>query len=284
MKRLIYVCLITTLLAPVSPARAAGTKEEIMRLQADVLALQNQVRIMQQSLNERADGLRSLINQLNDQSAQTNQILSKMALSLDAQAAGDKGGDQVVLQEIRNLSGKLDDQSTRISALAQAVADMKVQAKEIPSRVFQQDGASGVSPDAVYSEAYNDLVQGNFDLAIEGFAAVTKNFPASAKADDALYNTGEAYYNQNRLPQAVAAFTRVLNEYPDGDMVASALFKRGKAELLMQERDNAIADFKTVVSKYPNAAEAGLAAGELQGLGVSLNKPKTPVKRPVRKP
>ena len=282
MRRLIYVCLITALLAPVSPARA-GTKEEIMRLQSDVLALQNQVRIVQQTLNERADGLKSLISQLNDQAAQTNQVLGKIAAALDAQAAGGKSTDQVVLQEIRNLSGKLDDQSTRLSALAQAISDMKVQSKEIPPRTFQnpsQGGAPAASPsDAVYNEAYNDLVQGNFDLAIEGFSAYIKNFPASPKADDALYNIGEAYYNQNKLPQAIAVFTRVLNEYSNGDKVASALFKRGKAELLMQERDNAIADFKTVVQKYPDAAEAGLARAELTTLGIDPGKGKRPVKK-----
>lgn len=282
MRRLLYVCIITMLLAPVSPARA-GTKEEIMRLQSDVLALQNQVRIMQQTLNERADGLKSLISQLNDQAAQTNQILGKIASALDSQAAG-KSTDQVVLQEIRNLSSKLDDQSTRLSALSQAISDMKVQAKELPPRTFQNPpdgGAGAVSSDAVYSEAYNDLVQGNFDLAIQGFTAYIKNFPASPKADAALYNIGEAYYNQNKLPQSISAFTRVLNDYPNGDKVASALFKRGKAELLMQERDNAIADFKTVVEKHPDAAEAGLARGELASLGIDPNKGKV-VKRPVK--
>ncbi len=279
MRRLLYICSITMLLAPVSPARA-GTKEEIMRLQSDVLALQNQVRIMQQTLNERADGLKSLISQLNDQAAQTNQILGKIAAALDTQSAG-KNADQV-LQEIHNLSNKLDDQSTRLSALSQAISDMKVQAKEIPPRTYQSpDGGATASSDSVYSEAYNDLVQGNFDLAIEGFTAYIKNFPGTPKADDALYNIGEAYYNQNKLPQAIAAFTRVLNDYANGDKVASALFKRGKAELLMQERDNAVADFRTVVEKYPDAAEAGLARGELTSLGVDLNRGRTG-KRPVK--
>jgi tol-pal system protein YbgF len=282
MKRIAYVCLFTVLLA-VSPARA-GTKEEIMRLQSDVLALQNQIRILQQSFNERADGLRSLMGQLNDQAAATNQILNKIAATLDNQAAGGRTADQSVLQEIRNLSTKLDDQATRISALAQQMVDMKVQAKPIMPRTFQNpnDGSSAMSPDAVYNEAYNDLVQGNLDLAIEGFTAFIQNFPASDKADDALYSIGEAYYNQNKLPQAIAAFTRVLNEYPKGDKLPSAMFKRGKAELLMQERDNAIADFKSVVQGYPDSAEAGLARGELQTLGVDPTK-KAPAPAPKRR-
>jgi tol-pal system protein YbgF len=285
MKRLIYICLFTALLASASPARA-GTKEEIMRLQSDVLALQNQLRILQQTFSERTDGLRSLITQLTDQTATTSQVLGKIAASMESQASGAKNADQTVIQEIRNLSGKLDDQATRISALAQQIADMKVQSKAIPPRTFQespQEGAAApVSTDRVYNEAYNDLIQGNFDLAIQGFTAFISNFPGSEKADDATYNIGEAYYNQNKLPQAISAFTRVLNDYSSGDKVASALFKRGKAELLMQERDNAIADLRTVVDKYPDSAEAGLAKSELGSLGISASKPKTAPKRKPR--
>jgi tol-pal system protein YbgF len=282
MKRVLYICLFTALCVPVSPA-SAGTKEEIMRLQSDVLALQNQIRILQQSFSERTDGLRSLITQLTDQTAQTSQLLGKIAASMDSQASGAKNTDQAVLQEIRNLSGKLDDQATRISALAQQISDMKVQAKPIPPRTFQETPQEGgtppVSTETVYNEAMSDLIQGNFDLAIQGFTAFIKNFPGSEKADDAMYNIGEAYYNQNKLPLAIAAFTRVLNDYSAGDKVSSAMYKRGKAELLMQERDNAIADFRVVVDKFPDSAEAGLAKGELTNLGVSLAKPKAAPKR-----
>jgi tol-pal system protein YbgF len=276
MKRFHLICLSAVLLTMTTPGMA-GTKEELLRLQNDVLALQNQIRLLQQTFTERADGLKSLIVQLNDQVAQSNQMIGKMSTAVESTVAAGKNVDQALLQEIRSLSGKLDDQSTRISALAQQIADMRVQAKPIVQD-FQSSGPSvgsgAVSPDSVYNAAYNDLVQGNFDLAIQGFTGFVQNFPGSDKADDAAYNIGEAYYNQNKLPQAIAAFTRVLNDYPKGDKLPSALFKRAKTELMMQEKDNAIEDFKTVVEKYPDAAEAGLSKAELQGLGVDLSKPK----------
>jgi tol-pal system protein YbgF len=287
MKRFFYVCLSALLLTVATPSKA-GTKEELLRLQNDVLALQNQIRLLQQTFTERADGLKSLIGQLNDQVAQSNQMITKVSAALESQVAGGRTVDQTLLQEIKSLSGKLDDQSTRISALAQQIADLKVQAKPI-GQDFQSPAPGGspagaVSPDSVYNAAYNDLVQGNFDLAIQGFTSFVQNFPGSDKADDSAYNIGEAYYNQNKLPQAIAAFTRVLNDYLKGDKVPSALFKRGKTELLMQEKDNAIEDFKAVIDKYPDAAEAGLAKGELQSLGVDISKPARPAAPRRRKP
>jgi len=126
-------------------------------------------------------------------------------------------------------------------------------------------------------------VQGNFDLAIEGFNAFIKNFPSNEKADDAQYNIGEAYYNSRKLQQAIAAFTRVIDDYPNADKVASAYFKRGKAEVALGENENAIEDFKLIVQKYPTAAEASLAKTELENLGVSLTRQTKPAK-PRRKP
>ena len=278
MKRLACICFLSILLATAIPARA-GTKEEIMRLQSDVLALQNQLRIMEKTFNEQIEGLKSLLSQLNDQIGKSNVNLGKISAAMEGQAAIGKSADQMVSQEIRNLSSKLDDMATRISALAQQVSDIKIQAQPIVQGALHGTAADAptLSSDAVYNAAYNDLVQGNFDLAIEGFTAFVKNFPANDKADDALYNIGEAYYNLDKLPRAIAAFTRVLTEYPAGDKVASALFKRGKAELAIQERDNAIEDFNTVIQKYKDAPEAGLARAELENLGVSPGKPAKPV-------
>jgi tol-pal system protein YbgF len=276
MKRIVYINLIFLLLA-VTPSAQAGTKEELMRLQSDVLALQNQIRMIEKTFNDQTEGLKSLVVQLNDQVGKSNLLLAKISSSLENQVAGGKANDQTLLQEMRNLSGKIDDTSTRISALAQQVSDMKVQSAPLTQRAYQSIGNEGgnpsVSPDTIYTQAYKDLVQGNLDLAIEGFSAFIRNFPTNDKAAAAQYNIGEAYYNQHKMPQAIAAFTRILNDYPNSDKVASALFKRGKAELAIGEKDNAIEDYKTVVRKYPAAPEANLAKAELDNLGVDLNKP-----------
>jgi tol-pal system protein YbgF len=283
MKYLSSVCLLSVLLAA-TPAAEAGTKEELVRLQTDVLALQNQIRELEKSFSDQTQGLRSLVVQLTDQTGKMNLLLEKISVSLDARVEGNSSEDQAVLQEIRNISAKLDDTTTRMSALAQSISDLKVQTKSIsPTAMSQGDMTatdSGLSADAIYNQAFNDFIQGNFDLAIQGFTAYIRNFPNSDKADDAQYSIGEAYYNQNKMPQAIASFTRVINDYSGGDKTATALFKRAKAELAMQEKDNAIADFKTVVQKYGSAPEAALAGAELTNLGVSVPKPAAPRRKP----
>jgi tol-pal system protein YbgF len=140
-----------------------------------------------------------------------------------------------------------------------------------------------MSADTIFNEAFNDLVQGNTDIAVQGFSSFVTSFPTSEKADDAQYYIGEAYYNSNKLPQAVAAFTKVLADYPSGDKVASSLYKRGLAELALKEKDNALEDFKSVFQRYPNSPEASLARNQLESLGVDpsrLSKPSSSRRKP----
>jgi tol-pal system protein YbgF len=280
--------LLIAMLILASATLLAGTKEELVRLQNDVLTLQNQLRLLENSFNEQMQGLKSLVVQLNDQIGVSNKLLGKMAASLEGGTQGQKTDTQAILQEIRNLKVRVDDTATTLSALALQVSEMKVQSKAMNERAYQSasgdPAALSLSADTIFNEAYSDLVQGNFDLAIEGFSAFIKSFPSNEKADDAQYNIGEAYYNSRKLQQAIAAFTRVIDDYPNADKVASAYFKRGTAEVALGENENAIEDFKLIVQKYPAAAEASLAKTELENLGVNLSRQTKPAAKPRRKP
>jgi len=268
--------ILAALIVSIASTASAGTKEELVRLQNDVLTLQNQLRLLEKSFNEQIQGLKSLVVQLNDQVGSSSQVLGRVAAALETGAGRDKSESLTILQEIRSLKSKVDDTATGVSALAQQVAEMKIQSKALSQRTYEtaagDAAAMALSSDHIFNEAFNDLVQGNFDMSIEGFNAYVRNFPSSEKADDAQYNIGEAYYNSKRTAQAVSAFTRVISEYPSGDKVASAHYKRGKAELAMGERETAIEDFRTVVQKFPAAPEASLAKAELDSLGVDLTK------------
>jgi len=278
MKPKIYFCLLIAV-SVMLPSAQAGTKEELLRLQSDVLTLQNQIREFEKVFNERIDGLKSLVIQLNDQVAKSNIFLDRISATLETQASGTRSVDQSLVQEIRALSGKMDDATTRISAMAQQLNELKVQSKPL-----NQEGAQGgnLSPDAMYKQASDDFVQGNLDLAIQEFTAYLNSYPGGDQAAAALFCVGEAYRYQNKLPQAIAAFTRIINDYPSTNQVASALYKRAIAELAMQESDNAIADFKNIVEKYPATQESELAKAELKKLGVSTAKPAKETRRKTR--
>ena len=265
MKRKSYFCLLAIFLTA-WPLAYAGTKEELVRLQSDVLTLQNQIREFDKTFNERIDGLKSLVIQLNDQVAKSGLTLDRVSAVLENQTSGNRSADQTLIQEVRRLSEKIDDAGTRISALAQQLNELKVQSKSLSE---SSNRGSNLSPEALYNQAFSDFVQGSFDMAIQGFSGYLTTYPAGDRAADALLYTGEAYSSQNKLPQAIASFTRIINEYPNSEKVPSALYKRAKVELALQEKDNAIADFKNIVERFPATPESDLAKAELDTLGAS---------------
>jgi tol-pal system protein YbgF len=263
----VFFLLMAALL--ISPLARAGTKEEIMRLQSDVNDLKNQLRDFDKTYSEKTDGLKSLIVQLNDQVAKSNVLLDRASKMLDSQASGARATDQSLVKEIRDLSARMDEALTRVSALAQQVADLKVQSKALS----QGGNSGGANPeDSSYNQAYIDYVQGNFDLAIQEFTAYLSSFPNGPKAPVAQFYLGDAYSSQGKLQQAITSFTRVINDFPSAEQVPSALYKRGRAELAQQESDNAIADFRDIIERFPSASEAERAKEELRKLGVSPTK------------
>jgi len=269
MNRKLCYCLLIALLTAL-PSLQAGTKEEVMRLQNDVLALQNQIREFEKTFSEKIDGLKSLVVQLKDEASNSGMALKQVSAILANQASGTQSADEAVIKEIRALSSKVDDSATRISALAQQLSELKVQYKSLNET---EASAASLSPDAMYSQALRDFVQGNFDLAIQGFTAYVNTYPGGDRAAEAFCNIGEAYRSQRLMPEAISAFTRVINDYPGTNSVASALYKRALVESAMQERENAIADLRAVIEKFPTSSEAAQAKIELQKLSVKTTKP-----------
>ncbi len=272
-------CLALLLVLVVSPSWGlAGTKEEIVRLQSDVLQLQEQIRLLQKSTDDRGSVLKSLLEQLNDQIAKSNLAMENLSQALSGQKAEVGTAVSGLRQEIQKLSVKLDDTNNRIAGLYQKVEDSQVKAsslRNLPSGNGQ--GSGGVEPDQVYSQAYNDYLMGNYDLAITGFQDFLTNYPNSEYADNAMHYLGVCYFEQNRYEQAIQAFDQVINLYPKGDKTPVAYFKKAAAYQALQKNNEAVDTWKKLYTLFPDSQEAKLAAQELEKLGVPL--PKTGARR-----
>ena len=68
----------------------SGTKEEVIRLQSDVLQLQNLVRTLQKDLDRSSGMNQSLLEQLNDQIANSNSLLKELVGAFRSQRNSDQ--------------------------------------------------------------------------------------------------------------------------------------------------------------------------------------------------
>jgi tol-pal system protein YbgF len=263
-------CLFVLFAALVAlPATAqAGTKEELIRLQSEVMTLQKQFLEFSENYNERFGGLRSLMEQLNDQIAKSGNTLSRIGVALDSRTEDARNQDGSLRAEIRELSERIEEVYMGISALAQQFNDYKAQ------NTMRAGASSSVSAEAMFNQAMGDYMRGDLEIAIEGFNAYIENYPGGETAARALLAIGDSHTRLVQLKQAVDAFTRVINNYPQSSHVPPALYKRARIEDALQERDSAMADYRDIIERFPTAPEADLAKKELQALE-SAAKPKS---------
>lgn len=279
MKRVVLILLLG---ASVACWTEAGTKEDIIRLQSDVLTLQNQLRQLQKSVDENGAIAKTLIGQIME-------ILTKAGRTIDEVKAAQleqtkTGNDNIeeILSEIRALSSKVDDMGTRLANLSKKVENIQSTIDAMKNQRSASDATTDgkrvpLSPDQLYNLAYNDYIQGNYDLAIQGFLDFMANYKDSELAEKAQYYIGDCYFNQSKFTDAISAFNQVTALFPKGDKAPAAFLKSGLAYLNMKDNNSAITQFKNVIVKYPDSPEANIAVQQLQILGVE--PPAKPKKR-----
>lgn len=246
-----------------------GTKEEIVRLQSDVLQLQNQIRMLQKTVDEKEGMILSLLEQVNDQVAQGGVAFDDMLAAVNgakAQTSSVQESIQTLASQLELINTKLDETNSRVASLHRKLEDNQMQVQSL--RSLPEDVTAEVEPDRVYSATYNDYLMGNYSLAVSGFQDFLANYPDSEYADNAAYYLGDSYLKQGRHELAIQAFEQVINLYPKGDKTPVAYYKKALALEELQRLDQSIETLKKLVQLHSNAPEAELAKQQLEKLGV----------------
>ena len=121
-----------------------------------------------------------------------------------------------------------------------------------------------LSPQEVYNIAYSDYLNGNYQMAVDGFTLYLEQFSNSPVADDAAYWIGECYFSQDKFEEAAVQFTELILNFPQGDKIPSAYLKKGISLLELGKKDEAISVFKLLISKYPLEDETRIAQEKIK--------------------
>lgn len=256
----------------VSSTDIEGLSNQISDVQRQVLQLQ-----MQSSSKEE---VASLEQSLEGRMSQVIQSEADMQVRLDELSA-----------QIEQLQAKLEDTNYRLAQLSQQIASTnqelrafrtqaELMAPRGPGEGEEEDdgpggrrsGAGPVDPEALYQQAYDDYLRGNYDLAVASFEEYLENFPNTELADNATYWIGESYYRQERFRQAIDQFERVLRRYPRSEKAPGALLKKGYAYLELGERSQGIVQLQYVIREHPSSDEANIARDRLRALGVDIGR------------
>lgn len=254
---------------------AAGgcvSSSDIEGLSSQISDVQRQVLQMQMQTSTKGE-VASLEQSVEGRMAQVLQSEADMQVRLDELST-----------QIEQLQARLEDTNYRLAQLSQQIATtnqelraFRTQAEATaPREPAESDSPpprpGPLDPEALYQQAYDDYLRGNYDLAIASFEEYLENFPNTDLADNATYWIGESHYRQEKFRQAIEQFERVLRRYPRSEKAPGALLKKGYAYLELGERSQGIVQLQYVIREHPSSDEAEIARDRLRALGVDSGR------------
>jgi tol-pal system protein YbgF len=290
-------------LAPVT----FGASKEIVELQRDVAMLQDQVRNVQKSLDEKVTTIQTLVQQTLESVNNTNRT---MAVMQDRFNDAMKQQQQQVSGPVLTVTQKLDQMSEDFRAVRESVLDMNTRMGKLDAKMAdlqnlintikapappppgatspagalgapeaQAGPPPGLSAETAYTNAYRDYLGGKYDLAMPEFNDYLKYFSNTQFASNVQFYIGDIYFKKQDYTNALQAFDNVLERFPDGNKTADAHYMKGMALMQLSRNDSAAREFRDVYTSYPDTDLAAKAKARLKELGLNVGTSTTRAKR-----
>jgi len=295
----------------ICPSLTFGASKEIVELQRDMALLQEQVRALQRSQDDKLSAIQVLVQQAFDAANKAN---TSVAVLQDNLQRTSKDQQSKVVTTVVDLGAKMDSMTTDFSALRESVADISSQMGKLQQQVVDignavrsiqapavapptavpgngpgpgtgasSGGTAGsipqVSAETLYQNAMRDQGGGKDDLALQEFSQYLMDFGNTSLAPSAQFHIAEIHLKQNKLDDALQEFDMVLEKYPDNSKTPDALYMKGVTLVKMGKRTQGKQEFCELVKRFPAIDLAGKARSQVKNLGLTCGPSTTPTRR-----
>jgi tol-pal system protein YbgF len=252
--------------------QAQAANRDIVQLQTQVDALQQQMTQMKQSFDERMGVMKNLLEQNTDAANKVTTAITTLQSSINKQQE-DRGAQvEQISGQIQALNDTMDELKVRLAKLSKQFEDMQATqqnfaAQQSQAQQQQQQMAQAPAPDVLYNNALRDYNGGNNDLATQEFNDYIKFYPNTDLAGNAYFYLAEIQFKAGDYQKAITNYDLVLQNFPSGNKAAAAQLKKGFALLEMGKEDEGTTELKHVIQRYPRTNEAAQARERLRRPG-----------------
>lgn len=292
-RRLMFTAVV------VLPSLAFAASREIVELQRDVALLQEQLRTLQRSQDEKLAGLTTLVQQAVDGAQKANTSVAVLDSGIrnilrdqESKVVGPVAGvgakmDQVTT-DVQALRASVEDLNARLGRLQQQLVDLgnavkTMQAPAAPPPAVSPAGgpaAGGAPPipaESLWTNAMRDRSGGKSDLALQEFQDYVKYYGNTEMAPAAQYYVGEIHAAQGNLDEALKDFDTVLERWSDNPKTPDAMYRKGEILVKMGLKTKGAQEFRELINRFPSHELAAKARAQLRALG--FNPPAAPAAR-----
>jgi len=280
-----FAFLITASLIPFC---ALAQKKEIVELGRDVSLLQDQIRSLQRSQDEKMAALTVLLQQALDAANKANTAvavlqnalndrLGEQQKSVGGTVAGVGNKVDQMAEEFRGLREAINDLNTRMGKFDAKLTDISNAVRTIttPSAPPTSTGGGSApggplpSADDLYNNAFRDMMGGKTDLAMQEFQDYLKYFHQTDRAPNAQFYIGDLYLRAGDTDNAIKSFDAVLEQYSENNKTPDAHYMKARALFQAGQKTAAAKEYCEVVRRYPASDFATKSKTALRGMGLS---------------
>ncbi|HYH00725.1 MAG TPA: tetratricopeptide repeat protein [Terriglobales bacterium] len=280
----LVVAMVALMIAPATPAFAVS--KEIIQLQTQVQALQDQMARMQQSFDERMGIMRNLVEQNTDGMNRIVAAMGELQKTLNQQQMDVSGRSEQVSGQIQTLNDSIDELKGRMAKISTQIDQLAAQQQNLPAQPAPTGAVAPMQsqappPEVLYNNALRDYNSGKYDLASGEFGDFLRYYPTHDLAGNAQFYAADIEYRAGNFEQAVVGYDKVLEQYPGGNKSSAAQLKKGLALIQLGEKQAGTKELQSLIQRYPRSIEATTARDQLRKLGASGSaKPSAARRRP----
>jgi TolA-binding protein len=240
---------------------AFGASKEIMELQRDVALLQDQVRNLQSTLDQKVAAIQALTQQTLDSVNRTNTTVAIMQNGFNDAM---KQQQQSLNGPVANVGQKLDQMSEDFRAVRESVLDMNTRMGKLDAKIADLESLintvrapaappPGNGPPATGTVPSNDANSGlSPGFGSNGAAA---GAPPQGMQAGALYTNAYGDYMAGKYDIAMQEFSDYLRYFGNTDLAPNAQFYVANIYSRKADYNNALMAFDTVLEKFPENAK-----------------------------
>jgi tol-pal system protein YbgF len=270
--QLVLVLFLTVAIAP-----AYAVNKDLIELQTQVTALQQQMTQMKQSFDERMGVMKNLLEQNTDAANKVTTAINGLQASVNKQQQDRAGQVDQISGQIQALNDTMDELKVRLAKLSKQFEDMQAAQQSMAAQQSQaqqqaQAIAQAPAPDVLYNNALRDYNGGKNDLAVQEFNGYIKFYPNTDLAGNSYFYLAEIEFKAGDFKTAATNYDLVLQNFPSGNKAATAQLKKGYALLELGKEDEGTQELKHVIQRYPRSNEATQARERLRKVGPGVPK------------
>jgi TolA-binding protein len=293
----LHLTAVAVLVLVAAPLPAPAASREIQDLQREIGLLEDQVKALQQSQNEKLAEIRTMVQQAIDNANKANTGVAVIQSNFEQNT---KGLENKVVTPVVTLGTRMDQMSNDFRMLQNSVSDLtsilnKLQAQltdvNNAIKVLQAPPAppppatGGAAPGAppgpaaadtptvsasdLYANALRDRTSGKWELALQEFSDYLKWYGNTDLAVNAQFYIAYIHYSQADYDDAVKEFDLVLEKYPsDNNKIPDALYYKGMSLTRLGHRTQGSEEFKKLLKEFPNNDYSRQACSQLTSMGL----------------